>query len=143
MAGENNVILLGNLGKDPEIKRFESGQVVANFPLATSESYKDKAGEKVEKTEWHNIAIWGKSAEIAEKYLKKGSTIFLEGKIQTRSWETEGGEKRYATDIVGHGFQMVGGKATPHGENAPAPATQTAQPNQAPAPVDEPDDLPF
>ena len=105
----NKVILVGNLGKDPEVKVLESGQMVANFSLATSESYKDKNGQKVEATEWHNCVAWGKQAEIIEKYLKKGSKLFIDGKIKTRSYDKDG-QTRYATDIQVINFQMLDSK---------------------------------
>ena len=103
----NKVILLGRLGKDVEMRNLESGNTVANFTLATSESYKNKNGEKVENTEWHNIVVWGKQAEVAARYLKKGSQIYLEGKITTRSWEKDG-TTRYTTEIVANNFTMLG-----------------------------------
>ena len=101
MAGVNKVILIGNLGKDPEVRHLESGAVVANFPIATSETYKDrKTGEKITQTEWHNIVIWRGLAEVAEKYLKKGNSVYIEGKLRTRSWDDKEGNKRYTTVIV-------------------------------------------
>lgn len=102
----NKVTLLGNLGKDPEVKELENGKMV-KFSMATSESYKDREGNKQTKTEWHNIVVWGKLAEIAEKYLKKGSKLYLEGKITTRSWEDEG-QTKYMTEIVAREFTMLG-----------------------------------
>lgn len=110
MAGVNKVILVGNLGKDPEMRHLEGGTAVANFTLATSETYKDKNGQRVEQTEWHNIVVWRNLAEIAEKYLKKGSTIYLEGKLRTRSWEDKDKVKRYTTEIVADTFTMLGKK---------------------------------
>ncbi len=107
MAGINKVILLGNLGKDPEVRHLEGGATVANFPLATSEFYKDKSGNKVEQTEWHNIVLWRNQAEFAEKYLKKGNTILVEGKLRTRSWEDKDKNKRYTTEIVGENISIV------------------------------------
>ena len=107
MAGVNKVILVGNLGKDPEVRHLEGGTAVANFPLATSESYKDKSGQRVEQTEWHNIVVWRGLAEVAEKYLKKGMTIYLEGKLRTRSWDDKEGHKRYTTEIVGDTFTIL------------------------------------
>ena len=98
MAGVNKVILIGNLGKDPEERHFEGGRVKVSFPLATSETYKNREGEKVEATEWHNIVLWNKLGEIAAKYLHKGDKVFIEGKIRTRSWE-DGGVKKYMTEI--------------------------------------------
>ena len=100
MAGVNKVILVGNLGKDPEVRHLENGTAVANFPIATSESYKDREGNRVDQTEWHNVVVWRKLAEIAESYLKKGSQIYLEGKLRTRSWDDPQGNKRYTTEVV-------------------------------------------
>lgn len=110
MAGLNKVILVGNLGKDPEVRHLEGGTAVANFSLATSESFKDKSGQRVEQTEWHNIVVWRGLAEAAEKYLKKGMTIYLEGKLRTRSWDDKEGHKRYITEIVGDTFTIVNKK---------------------------------
>ncbi len=104
----NRVILIGRLGKDPETKMIGNSSV-SNFSLCTSEKFKDKAGQKQDKTEWHNIVVWKRLAEIAQQYLKKGSLIYLEGKIQTRMWE-KGGEKKYSTEIVGNQIQMLGSK---------------------------------
>ena len=106
MAGVNKVILVGNLGKDPEVRHLEGDKVIAKFPLATSESYKDKSGNRVEQTEWHNIVVWKGLADIAEKYLKKGTTIYLEGKIRTRNYEKDG-VKHYTTEIVGDSFTIL------------------------------------
>lgn len=109
MSGVNKVILVGRLGKDPEVKTLENGGKIANFSIATSESYKDKkSGEKVENTEWHNISLWNSVAEIAEKYLKKGDNVYIEGKLKTRSYEKDG-TTRYATEIVGNALTMLGG----------------------------------
>lgn len=103
----NKVILIGNVGKDPDIKIFDNGNKAASFSLATSETYKNKAGEKVTNTEWHNIVIYGKLADIVENYVKKGQLLAVEGKIKTRSYEKDG-EKRYVTDIVCHEMKMLG-----------------------------------
>lgn len=110
MAGLNKVILIGNLGKDPELKKLESGNAVCNFSIATSETYKNKAGEKVTETQWHNIVLWGKLAEIAAQYLKKGSQCCIIGKITQRSWDDKDGVKRYMTEIIGNEMTMLGGK---------------------------------
>ena len=110
MAGVNKVILVGNLGKDPEVRHLEGGAAVANFTLATTEVYKDKTGTRQEQTEWHNIVVWRGLAEIAEKYLKKGMTIYVEGKLRTRSWDDKEGHKRYTTEIVGDTFTILGKK---------------------------------
>lgn len=108
MASVNKVILIGHLGKDPEVRHLEGGVAVARFPLATSESYKDKNGEKHETTEWHNVVMWRGLAEVAEKYLKKGASVFIEGKIKTSTYEKDG-EKRYSTEIVADQMTMLGG----------------------------------
>ena len=109
-GGVNKVILVGNLGKDPEVRHLENGTAVANFPIATSESYKDKDGNRIDQTEWHNVVVWRKLAEIAESYLKKGSQIYLEGKLRTRSWDDQQGNKRYTTEVVADTFTMLGKK---------------------------------
>lgn len=101
MAGVNKVILIGNLGKDPEVRYLEGGIAVANFPLATTETFRDKNGNKNEQTEWHQIVLWRKLAEVAEKFLRKGQMIYLEGKIRSRNWEDKEGNKRYTTEIFG------------------------------------------
>lgn len=108
MSSVNKVILVGNLGDDPEIRTMQSGDKVANFSLATSEKW-SKDGEKKEKTEWHRVVLFGKLAEIAEKYLTKGSKVYIEGKLQTRSWEDNNGNKKYSTEVVlqGYGGNMV------------------------------------
>ncbi len=105
----NKVILIGNLGRDPEVRSTPSGQPVANFTLATSRRWRDKGGQKQEQTEWHQIVVWGKQAEIAGQYLTKGKQIYLEGRLQTRSWDDKNsGEKRYRTEVVCDNFQMLG-----------------------------------
>ena len=108
----NKVILIGNLGSDPELRFTPSGVQVANFSLATSESWTDKAGERQERTEWHRIVLWRRLAEVAGQYLKKGSKIYIEGKLQTRSWEDQNGQKRYTTEVVANSMEMLeGGQA--------------------------------
>lgn len=109
MSGVNKVILIGNLGRDPEVRTFENGAKKATFTLATSENYKDKENKVVEVTEWHNIVCWRNLAEIAERYLTKGKQIYLEGRLRTRSWE-ENGTKRYMTEIEASTFTMLGGR---------------------------------
>lgn len=106
----NKAILIGRLGKDPETRTTESGAAVTTLSIATSESYKDKAGNRVEKTEWHNIVLWRGLAEVAAKYLTKGSLIYLEGKITTRKWKDKEGKDRYTTEIVADNMTMLGGK---------------------------------
>ena len=155
MAGVNKVILVGHLGKDPEVRTLENGAKVANFSMATTESYKDKTtGERIDNTEWHNIVVWRGLADVAERFLKKGSLIYIEGKLQTRSYEKDG-VTRYSTDILARELTMLGKKAdNPGGQgggyNAPAPqqqqqaspipsTPQTFESNTA----DDVDDLPF
>ncbi|MEY4110516.1 MAG: hypothetical protein RLZZ46_871 [Bacteroidota bacterium] len=105
--GLNKVILIGNLGRDPEIRHTDGGAIVANFPLATTEYYKDKNGQRQEQTEWHQIVAWRSQAEYAQKYLKKGFTLMVEGKIRTRSWEDKERVKRYTTEIIADSFQLI------------------------------------
>jgi len=110
MAGSlNKVILIGRLGQNPEVREVGTSKV-ANFSIATDESYTDRSGNKVEKTEWHRIVMWNKAAENAEAYLKKGSLVYIEGKLETRSWENDAGEKRYSTEIKSFSFQMLDNK---------------------------------
>jgi single-strand DNA-binding protein len=130
MAGVNKVILVGNLGKDPEVRHLENGATVANFSLATTETFKDKAGNRKEQTEWHNIVLWRQPAEFAEKYMKKGMTIYLEGKIRSRSWDDKEGVKHYITEIVGDHVTILTKKennspATDDNGSSETPATGT------------------
>lgn len=108
MAGVNKVILVGNLGSDPQVRYTPGGQAVANFNIATSERFNNKAGEKEERTEWHRIVAWGKLAEICQQYLKKGKQVYIEGRLQTRQWEDQQGQKRQTTEIVAQTMQMLG-----------------------------------
>jgi single-strand DNA-binding protein len=142
MAGINKVILIGNLGKDPEIRVIENGRKVANFSLATTETYKDKNGQRVDQTEWHNISFWGPIADVIEKYLKKGSKIYVEGKLRTRSYEDKDKVKKYVTEILGREMTML--------DSAPksGDASSTYEKNGNAVPVGEShqgedDDLPF
>jgi single-strand DNA-binding protein len=107
----NKVILVGRLGRDPETRFTSGGQAVANFSVATDESYKDRNGERQKRTEWHKIVVWGKQAEIAQQYLKKGSLIFIEGRIQSREWQDKEGQKRTSFEIVATNFRMLGGRS--------------------------------
>lgn len=110
MAALNKVMLIGNLGRDPEVRMTPSGSKVASFSIAVTERFKDRNGQQQEKTEWVNIVLWRRQAEIAEQYLRKGSQIFIEGKLQTQSWDDPNGQKRYKTEVVGSNFQMLGGR---------------------------------
>ena len=158
----NKVILIGNLGKDPEVRHLESGVGVANFSIATSETYKDrKTGERVSQTEWHNVVLWRGLADVAEKYLKKGDKIYIEGKLKTRTWQDQQGNNRYTTEIVADNLTMLGKSSDRNTEsndksalsNDSAPATQQNAPNPAvseeklneefSSPDGENDDLPF
>jgi single-strand DNA-binding protein len=112
MAGVNKVILVGHLGKDPEIRSISNDRKVAKFTLATTETYKDNTGQRVESTEWHNVEFWGPIADVIEKYLKKGSQVYVEGRIRTRSYDDKEGIKRYVTEIVGQNMNMLGGRAS-------------------------------
>jgi len=107
MASLNRVLLIGNLGKDPEVRYTASGTAVASFSLATSEKFKNKGGEWEERTEWHNVTLWGRLAEIACEYLAKGKTVFIEGRLQTRKWQDKDGKDRFTTEIVGEKMQML------------------------------------
>ena len=139
--GINKVILIGNLGKDPEIQKFDNGVKKAAFSLATTEVFKNKEGEKTSHTEWHNIVLWRGLAEVAENYLKKGNTVYIEGRIRRRDWEDKEGQKRYTYEIMGDSMTMLGG---PRRETAPgeAVAETVKEENGGEAPLPE-DDLPF
>tara|TARA_B100001250_G_scaffold356690_1_gene331932 strand:+ start:387 stop:800 length:414 start_codon:yes stop_codon:yes gene_type:complete len=137
LAGINKVILVGNLGKDPEVRYLDNGVAVANFSLATTENYKNKQGERVSQTEWHNIVLWRGLAEVAEKYLKKGASVYIEGKIKTRKWEDKDGNNRYSTEILGDNMTMLGGKPNTAEDNS---ADDHSHSELEP---DSKDDLPF
>lgn len=110
MASLNKAILIGNLGRDPEMRYMQSGEAIANIAVATTETWKDKGGERQEKTEWHRVSAFGKLAEIIGQYLKKGAQVYIEGKIQTRKWTDKDGQDRYTTEIVAHEMKMLGGR---------------------------------
>jgi len=126
----NNVILVGRLGRDPETRYTSSGQAVCNFTMATDETYKDRAGERQKRTEWHRIVVWAKQAEIAQQYLRKGSLIYLEGRIQTRQWDDKEGQKRSTTEIVANNFRMLGGRGE-GGAGGPGAGTGEADSHSA------------
>ncbi len=111
MSGVNKVIIVGRLGVDPEVKTVTSGQTVTRLSVATSENWTDKEGNRQERTEWHRIVVWGKLADICGKYLAKGREVYAEGRLQTRSWEDQQGQKRYTTEIVANTIQFIGGKS--------------------------------
>ena len=150
MSGVNKVMLVGRLGKDPEVRHLESGVAVANFSIATSETYKDRnTGERKEVTEWHNVVLWRGLAEVAEKYVKKGDLIYVEGKLRTRSWENDG-VTRYTTEVVGDIMTMLGSKPSGGGEGGQQASTQSSpainmqETGQADVSADDAsDDLPF
>lgn len=110
MASVNKVILIGNLGRDPEVRYMPSGEAITNISVATTDTWKDKSGEKQEKTEWHRVAFFGKTAEIAGEYLKKGSQVYIEGRLQTRKWQDKEGQDKYTTEIIADRMQMLGGR---------------------------------
>ena len=140
MASVNKVILLGNLGRDPEIRYTGGGQAVANFTMATTERWTDPSGEKKEKTEWHRIVVWGKQAEIAGEYLRKGRQVYIEGSLQTREWTDREGNKRYTTEVRAQRLQLLGRPDDrAQGAAPPAPAEEVAEPTGG---FSE-DDIPF
>jgi len=138
MASVNKAILIGNLGKDPELRYTPGGQAVTNFSIATAERWKDKDGQNQQRTEWHNIVAWGRQAEVANEYLKKGSPVYIEGRIQTRSWEDKDGNKKYITEIVTRRLQLLGRRGPEEGEIPSPPEAETPD-----SPGGEEDDLPF
>ena len=145
MSGSvNKVILIGNLGKDPDVRHLENGASVANFPIATSENYKDrKTGEKVSQTEWHNIVVWRGLADIAERFLKKGDKIYIEGKLRTRSWQDQEGNNRYTTEVIADNLTMLGKAPENSNPNPTTTVTSDAKTNDDFSGPDDTDDLPF
>jgi len=143
MAGVNKVILIGNLGKDPEIRNLESGVKLARFSLATTETFKDKEGNKTDHTEWHNIVMWRGLADIAERFLKKGNTIFVEGRIRTRQWQDENNNTRYTTEIQADNMTMLGGRRDFDSSPAPSQANSQVMEDQPKNDDGPEDDLPF
>jgi single-strand DNA-binding protein len=154
--GVNKVILIGNVGADPELRYTPSGTAVTNFNMATNESWTDSSGERQERTEWHRIVVWGRLAEICNQYLRKGSKVYIEGRLQTRSWEGQDGQKRYTTEVVARDMQLLDSRddavaAAPEaspGYGGTSPRAQTDSPSpDSPSPEPPPygadDDLPF
>lgn len=152
MASVNKVILVGNLGADPEVRYLPSGEAVANLRLATTDTWKDKDGNKQEATEWHRVSYFGRQAEVCGQYLKKGSQIYVEGSIRTRKWQDKDGQDRYSTEIKGDRMQMLGGRQGMGGDGPPRDSGGGARPAGAPRPAQAPagggfsdleDDIPF
>ena len=159
MASVNKVILVGNLGRDPEVRYMPNGEAVCNFSIATTDNWKDKNGQKQERTEWHNIVMYRKLAEIAGEYLKKGRPVYIEGRLQTRKWQTKEGQDRYTTEIVAEQMQMLGGgraeggapfdpayenQAPSMGSSSAPPASSSQSPSSAAGDFDAfEDDIPF
>jgi single-strand DNA-binding protein len=160
MASVNKVILVGNLGRDPEMRYMPSGDAIASFSVATTDTWKDKNGQKQERTEWHRISMFGKLAEIAGEYLKKGSSVYIEGRLQTRKWQDKEGNERQTTEIVADRMQMLGGRSgggnayefvDDMDQSAPPPQQRPATPAQKPTAApssgsgfdDFEDDIPF
>ncbi len=149
MSGVNKVILVGRLGRDPEVRNLENGVSVANFTMATSETYKDRTtGEKKETTEWHNIVLWRGLAEVAQRYLHKGDLVYIEGKLRTRSWEKEG-VTRYTTEVVADNMTMLGSRGSSQGGGTSdyntrnTPVERTPEGGYGSSAGDNTDDLPF
>lgn len=143
--GINKVILIGHLGRDPEVRYSASGSAIANITLATSEQWRDKqSGEQQERTEWHRVVMFGKLGEIAGEYLKKGSQVYIEGRLQTRKWQDNQGNDRYTTEIVANDMQMLGGRGGGSaGFNQDTGSAGSQAPAAAPAAADFDDDIPF
>ena len=139
-SGVNKVILVGNLGKDPEVRYTPDGQAVANFNIATNENWTDKSGQKQERTEWHRIVVWGKRAEVCSKYLSKGRQVFVEGRIQTRTYDDKDGNKRYITEIIAADVQFLGGRGEGGSGASTAGIAEGGFDAGTPPP---PDDVPF
>ena len=140
MASVNKVILIGNLGRDPELRYTQGGQAVANFTLATNERFSTKDGDKQERTEWHRIVAWGRTGELCAQYLSKGRSVYLEGRLQTREWEDTEGQKRRTTEIVAQTVQFLGGR----GEGGPGgPSSPSAEGGFDSGGPPPPDDVPF
>ena len=142
MAGLNKVLLIGNLGRDPELRYTQSGQAVANFTLATNESWTNRNGEREERTEWHRIVAWAKLAEICGEHLSKGKQVYIEGRLQTREWEDKEGNKRHTTEIKADRLLMLGSRGDSGGYTPPADSPTSGPPSGTP-PGPGSDDIPF
>lgn len=143
MGSVNKVILIGNLGKDPEVRFTQGGQCVANFSIATSDNWKDKSGQKQERTEWHRIVAWGKLGELVKEYLRKGRPVYIEGRLQTRSWQDQQGNTRYTTEIVATALQFLGQRDSAGGGDFASPPAfgDENAPEEFASSID--DDVPF
>ena len=146
MSGVNKVILVGNLGKDPEMRHIDGNISVAKFPLATSEVYKNKDGQRVTQTEWHNVVLWRQLAETAEKKKKKGSLVYIEGKLRTRNWDDKDGNKKYITEVIGDSMTLLGRKTDENGNPSTGTTDKTStteHPASDASHSELNDDLPF
>jgi single-strand DNA-binding protein len=150
MAGVNKVILIGNLGRDPELRYTQGGQAVANFTLATTENWTSKGGEREERTEWHRIVAWGRTAELCAQYLAKGRTVYIEGRLQTREWENKEGQKQRTTEVNALTVQFLGGPRgaaaggqRPPGRTGGGAELDAGSPEDAPAGPPPEDEIPF
>ncbi len=146
----NKVILIGNVGRDPEVRYLENGTATCTIPVATSETYLNKAGERITTTEWHNVVLWRALADFASKYVKKGSQVYVEGRIRSRSYDDKDGNKRYITEIVANSLQLLGRKSDDSTQSAATTSTTSTIEEKINSPIDEPypeaeisDDLPF
>jgi single-strand DNA-binding protein len=139
----NKAILVGRLGRDPETRYTSGGQAVCNFTLATDETYRDRAGERQKRTEWHRIVVWGKQAEIAQQYLRKGSLVYVEGRIQSRQWDDREGQKRTTVEIVANSFRMLGSRADGGASTVTEGEAQVSAPEEAHAAEISDEDIPF
>jgi single-strand DNA-binding protein len=140
----NKVMLIGNLGKDPELRFTPSGRAVARFSLATSEQWTDQQGQKQDRTEWHNVVVWGKQAETCGQYLSKGRQVFIEGSIRSRQYDDKEGQKRYITEVIAQRVQFLGGgRGDGAGRGAPAGAAGGGSEDAPPSPMPEDEDIPF
>jgi single-strand DNA-binding protein len=147
MAGVNKVIIVGNVGRDPEVRYTQSGRAVASFSVATSERFQDKEGQPQERTEWHRVVAWGRLAEICGEYLRKGKQVYVEGRLQTRDWEDKDGHKRYTTEVIANVMQMLGRRGEDGGMSDEGPsrgASSGGDPmSQVPSGGSGEDEIPF
>jgi single-strand DNA-binding protein len=144
MRGVNRVMLIGNLGRDPDVQYLEGNIAVAKFPLATTETFKDRAGKLISQTEWHTVVLWRGLAELAQKYLHKGSLVYIEGRLRTRSWEDKEGNKKFATEIVGDNLIMLDKRADGVGSHGSHSSSHDIEGSDVPPPISESSqDLPF